>query len=169
MTDQNMFAETSAALDVDGAPTLAPAFSEEALTILNQGREASLATLRPDGWPQSTIVNYVNDETHLYFDSAVTSQKAQNIALDDRISMSLVVPYPAYGPIYGLSLAGHARLIESPKELAHALDLWKARYPYMRERLTLDLTGSLPGFGFYAVKPTVLTKLHYTAGLGHRH
>jgi general stress protein 26 len=141
-----------------------PSISADARRILDQGREATLATLRPDGWPQATIVNYVNDDARVYFDCAKSTQKARNIALDDRISFAVLVPYLAYGPIYGISLAGHATLIEDPKILSHVLDLWKLRYRYMHERLKADLTD----FCFYAVEPIVVTRLHFTAGLGHR-
>jgi general stress protein 26 len=137
----------------------------KALMILAEGRDAMLATLRPDGWPQATVINYVNDEERIYFDCAVASQKAYNISRDDRVSLALVVPYSAFGPIYGLSLAGHAKLIEASAELLHILELWKARYPSMRERVEQDRHD----FAFYAIAPTVLTLPDYAVGLGHRH
>ena len=140
------------------------AMTHKVLSILDQGREATLATLRSDGWPQATIVNYVNDDKRLYFDCPIASQKAQNIARDDRISLALIVPYDAYGPINGLSLAGHAKLIDAPADRSHVVGLWKVRYPYMRERLEQDFCE----FAFYAVTPTVITVPDFAAGLGHR-
>ncbi len=142
-----------------------PTLTGDVRAILREGREATLATLRPDGWPQATVINYVHDDENVYFDCAVSSQKAKNMAVDDRISLALVVPYAAYGPIFGLSLAGHARRLKAPAEIERVLDLWKIRYPYMRQRLERDLSG----FAFYAVAPTVVTTLDYAAGLGHRH
>jgi hypothetical protein len=135
----------------------------DALAILAQGREATLASLRPDGWPQATIVNYVNDRQHLYFDCGASSQKAINIAADDRVSLAVLVPYFTFGPILGLSLSGHAKRIEAQADLLHVLYLWKVRYPHMRERLARDLHE----FAFYAVAPTVVTMADYAAGLGH--
>jgi hypothetical protein len=35
--------------------------------ILSLLDEHTLATLRPDGWPQATTVGYVNDGLTLYF------------------------------------------------------------------------------------------------------
>lgn len=136
----------------------------DALAILEQGREATLATLRPDGWPQATIVNYVNDRQHVYFDCKASSQKALNIAADDRVSLAILVPYSTFGPILALSLSGHAKQIEAQADLLHVQYLWKVRYPYMRERLARDLRE----FTFYAVAPTLVTMPDYAAGLGHR-
>jgi general stress protein 26 len=138
--------------------------THKVLSILGQGREATLATLRSDGWPQATVINYVNDDKHIYFDCYVASQKAQNIARDNRISLALIVPYDAFSPIDGLSLAGHAKLIDVPADLSHVVGLWKARYPYMRERLEQDLSE----FAFYEITPTVITIPDFAAGLGHR-
>lgn len=143
---------------------LKPVMTHKMLSILEQGREATLATLRPDGWPQATVINYVNDDKRLYFDCLVASQKALNIAQDDRISLALIVPYDASGPILGLSLTGHAKLVDAPADRAQVISLWKVRYPYMRERLEQDLCE----FAFYAITPTAISFPDYAAGLGHR-
>ena len=37
------------------------------LTILDQHRIMTIATLRPDGWPQATTVGYANEGLTLYF------------------------------------------------------------------------------------------------------
>jgi nitroimidazol reductase NimA-like FMN-containing flavoprotein (pyridoxamine 5'-phosphate oxidase superfamily) len=37
------------------------------LTLLDQHRIMTVATLRPDGWPQATTVGYVNEGLTLYF------------------------------------------------------------------------------------------------------
>lgn len=34
---------------------------QQAITILNANRLMTIATVRPDGWPQATIVGYAND------------------------------------------------------------------------------------------------------------
>ena len=50
------------------------------LTILDQHRIMTVATLRPDGWPQATTVGYVNEGLTLYFLCGLDSQKAKNLA-----------------------------------------------------------------------------------------
>jgi nitroimidazol reductase NimA-like FMN-containing flavoprotein (pyridoxamine 5'-phosphate oxidase superfamily) len=57
------------------------------IEILNKNRIMSVATVRPDGWPQSTIVGYANEGWKLYFLIFRTSQKFANIAQDNRISI----------------------------------------------------------------------------------
>ena len=44
------------------------------LELLDQHRVMTLATLRPDGWPQATTVGYANVGMTLYFLCAVDSQ-----------------------------------------------------------------------------------------------
>ena len=72
----------------------------------------SVATLRPDGWPQTTLVNYLADGLTLYFLVAQDSQKRANIAADPRVSIA--IGGDTDGPPQGLSLAGHASLIDDP-------------------------------------------------------
>jgi general stress protein 26 len=80
--------------------------------ILARHHLMSVATLRPDGWPQATIVNYLADGLALYFLVARESQKCANIAADPRVSIA--IGGDADGPPQGLSLAGRAALIEDP-------------------------------------------------------
>lgn len=47
-------------------------------TLLDQHRVMTIATLRPDGWPQATTVGYVNEGLTLYFLCGLESQKAAN-------------------------------------------------------------------------------------------
>ena len=55
------------------------------LALLDQHRIMTVATLRPDGWPQATTVGYVNEGLVIYFLCGLNSQKAQNLARDDRL------------------------------------------------------------------------------------
>ena len=59
------------------------------LALLDQHRIMTVATLRPDGWPQATTVGYVNDGLTLYFLCGLDSQKAKNLARDNRLSQYL--------------------------------------------------------------------------------
>ena len=59
------------------------------LKLLDSHRIMTVATNRPDGWPQATTVGYANDGLTLYFFCAVNSQKAANIARDERISLTI--------------------------------------------------------------------------------
>lgn len=62
---------------------------QSALEILAGNRTMAVSTLRPDGWPQTTIVGYANDGFTLYFIIFRSSQKFTNIHGDDRISLAI--------------------------------------------------------------------------------
>jgi general stress protein 26 len=59
------------------------------LTLLDQHRIMTIATLRPDGWPQATTVGYANEGLTLYFLCGPDGQKAANLARDDRVSLTI--------------------------------------------------------------------------------
>uniref|UniRef100_B0SVW5 Pyridoxamine 5'-phosphate oxidase-related FMN-binding n=1 Tax=Caulobacter sp. (strain K31) TaxID=366602 RepID=B0SVW5_CAUSK len=80
--------------------------------ILARHHLMSVATLRPDGWPQATLVNYLADGLTLYFLVAQDSQKHANIAADPRVSIA--IGGDADGAPQGLSLAGRASVIDDP-------------------------------------------------------
>ena len=73
-----------------------------------QHRIMSIATLRPDGWPQTTTVSYVNEGLTLYFLCGLDSQKAANLARDDRVSVTIDHDTSQVMEITGLSMAAHA-------------------------------------------------------------
>ena len=50
----------------------------------------TVATIRPDGYPQATTVNYIHDDLIVYFATAATSQKAGNIKLNNKVSVAIV-------------------------------------------------------------------------------
>ena len=43
------------------------AIRRKILALPDQHRAMTIATLRPDGWPQATTVGYVNEGLTLYF------------------------------------------------------------------------------------------------------
>ncbi len=96
------------------AEPLASATTPEAKVsaILARHHLMSVATLRPDGWPQATLVNYLADGLELFFLVAQDSQKHVNIVADPRVSIA--IGDDDQGPPQGLSLAGKASVIDNP-------------------------------------------------------
>ena len=92
------------------------AIRNKILTLLDQHRIMTVATLRPDGWPQATTVGYVNEGLTLYFLCGLESQKAKNLALDDRISLTIDHETADLMKISGLSMAAHARAVNDRAE-----------------------------------------------------
>lgn len=97
------------------------------LAILDENRVMSIATVRPDGWPQVTMVGYVYDDLTLYFAVAANSQKFANIEREPRISIA--VGRDSLTRIRGLSMAARATPVSDPEEVERLNAVIRARYP----------------------------------------
>jgi nitroimidazol reductase NimA-like FMN-containing flavoprotein (pyridoxamine 5'-phosphate oxidase superfamily) len=135
------------------------------MALLDRHRDMSIATLRPDGWPQTTTVGYANDGLTLYFLCGLDSQKAANLARDDRVSLTIDHDTPQVMDISGLSMAAHARPVTDPAEAQKALDLLFARYP-PQEGISMPLPRP-EDVRIFRVAPVVVSVLDYSQGFGH--
>ncbi|MCU9953516.1 MULTISPECIES: pyridoxamine 5'-phosphate oxidase family protein [Burkholderia] len=135
------------------------------LALLDQHRIMTIATLRPDGWPQATTVGYANEGLTLYFLCGLDSQKAANLAKDDRVSLTIDHDTPQVMEIAGLSMAAHAQVVVDPKEAEKALHLLMLKYP---EQASMPLPMPTPAdVRIFRVTPTVISVLDYSKGFGH--
>lgn len=135
------------------------------LGLLDQHRIMTIATLRPDGWPQATTVGYANDGLMLYFLCGPDSQKAANLARDDRVSLTIDHDTPQVMEIAGLSMAAHAQAVTDPDEAEKALRLLMQKYP---EQDALPLPMPAPeDVRIFRVAPVVISVLDYARGFGH--
>src|SRR4051812_24592546 len=89
-------------------------FKSQVVELLDQHRLVTLATNRPDGWPQATVVGYVNDGLILYTFIARDSQKFTNLKHDKRISGAIAKDYPQPLQIKGLSFGGVSEVCNDP-------------------------------------------------------
>jgi len=134
-------------------------------TLLDQHRTMRIATLRPDGWPQVTTVGYANEGFTLYFLCGRDSQKAANLARDDRVSLAIDDDAPQVMDITGLSMAARAQAVEDKAEAEKAMGLLFARYPEQK-----SLPGPMPSpedVSIFRLTPTVISVLDYSKGFGH--
>ena len=109
------------------------AIKKKILSLLDEHRIMTIATLRPDGWPQATTVGYANEGLTLYFLCGPDSQKAANLAQDDRVSLTIDHDAPDIMAITGLSMAAHAQVVEDSIEVEKILQLLYSRYPEQSE------------------------------------
>src|SRR5262250_955115 len=91
------------------------------LNLLNEHRIMTIATLRPDGWPQATTVGYVNEGMTLWFLCGRESQKADNLARDNRVSITIDHDTPDLMAITGLSMAARAHRVTDRAEAGKVL------------------------------------------------
>ena len=135
------------------------------LMLLDQHRIMTIATLRPDGWPQATTVGYVNEGLTLYFLCGLDSQKAANLARDNRVSLTIDHDTSDLMAITGLSMAAHAQAVLDPDEAARILRLLPLKYP---EQDPLPVPMPTPEeIRIFRVTPTVISVLDYSKGFGH--
>ena len=138
---------------------------QKILSLLDQHRIMTIATLRPDGWPQATTVGYVSDGLTLYFLCGLDSQKARNLARDDRVSLTINDDTSDLMAITGLSMAGHARAVEDRTEAEKVLAMLPLKYP---DSAPLPMPMPRPeDVRLIRVTPTVISVLDYAKGFGH--
>lgn len=136
------------------------------LNLLAATHDLTLATVRPDGYPQATVVSYVHDGLTLYAGIGLDSQKAHNIRQNDKVSATVTPPYADWRNIRGLSLAGHAAIVSGVEETAHAADLMLFRFPQLRQLMPAGGV-TWPGAVFVRITPTIISVLDYEQGFGH--
>lgn len=125
----------------------------------------TIATLRPDGWPQATTVGYANEGLTLYFLCGPDSQKAENLARDDRVSLTIDHDTPQVMEITGLSMAARAQVVADPTEAEKALRLLMLKYP---QQDAIPLPMPTPAdVRIFRVTPMVISVLDYAKGFAH--
>ncbi len=138
---------------------------QKILALLDQHRVMTIATLRQDGWPQATTVGYANEGLTLYFLCGPDSQKAANLAQDDRVSLTIDRDTPQVMEITGLSMAARAQVVIDPDEAQKALQLLMLKYP---QQNAVPVPLPTPAdVRIFRVTPTVISVLDYTKGFAH--
>ena len=141
------------------------ALKQQILSILGQHRIMTVATLRPDGWPQATTVGYAAEGLTLYFLCGKESQKASNLAHDDRVSLTIDHDTSQVMEITGISMAAHARRVTDTAEAEKALHLLWQKYP---EQKSIPVSMPKPAdVAIFRVTPMVISVLDYTKGFAH--
>lgn len=136
---------------------------QPAIAILDSHRMMAISTVRPDGWPQTTIVGYANQGWDVYFLIFRQSQKFQNIEHDDRVSIAVSREPDFLSDIRAVFAGAHAAEVTEPHERALALQLLLERHP------------NLADFGLPDNAETALMRarckyvsvLDYSKGIGH--
>ena len=135
------------------------------LALLDRHRIMTVATLRPDGWPQATTVGYVNEGLVIYFLCGLNSQKARNLAQDDRLSLTIDHDTPDLMAITGLSMAARAQAITDRAEAEKVLGMLPLKYP---DAPPLPMKMPSPEeVRLFRVTPIVISVLDYSKGFGH--
>lgn len=138
------------------------------VSLLDAHRIMTVATLRPDGWPQATTVGYANEGTALWFLCGLQSQKARNLAGDNRVSITIDHDTADVMAITGLSMAARAHRVSDPAEAQKVLQRLMAKYPDAPPETAQKLKMPSPEeVALFRVEPEVISVLDYSKGFGH--
>ena len=135
----------------------------EILSVLKGANDMTIATIRPDGFPQATTVSYVSDGLTIYFGCAAESQKAQNIAYNNKVSLTVTLPYFSWEGIRGLSMGGVAKSVTDMNEINRVSELMLRKFPQI---LQYALAGK-KGLFLVRITAEVISVLDYRKGFGH--
>ena len=135
----------------------------KAIEIMNAHRLMAIATTRPDGWPQVTMVSYANDGLLIYFAISRHSQKFANIAEDDRVSIAIGRDFQDPRSIRALSIAAHASEVRDAAQREQAIDLILERHPGLAKLPRPDNARA----AVMRALCSVVTILDYCKGFGH--
>jgi nitroimidazol reductase NimA-like FMN-containing flavoprotein (pyridoxamine 5'-phosphate oxidase superfamily) len=139
------------------------AFRDLIIRLLDEHRVLTIATNRPDGWPQATAVSYCNDGFVIYFFSDRDGQKVQNILQDPRVSIAIAEDHHRPLDIKGLSLAGRAVVVEDTAEIDHAYGALLVRFPEYR----VLPRPNRKEIAMVRVTPEIVSVVDYAKGYGH--
>lgn len=137
------------------------------LALLDGHRIMTIATLRPDGWPQATTVGYVNDGLTLWFLCGLQSQKARNLAGDDRVSITIDHDTPDMMAITGLSMAARAHRVTDRDEALKVLRMLPLKYPDAPPTTAQMKMPEPEEVALFRVVPEIISVLDYAQGFAH--
>lgn len=136
---------------------------QQAVDILDTHRVMAIATLRPDGWPQTTMVSYANEGLLLYFIISRAGQKYANIARDSRVSIVVGRDFEDPAQIKALSIAANGFELRDAAHRERIIDLILARHPGLASLPRPDPLYSAVMRAYCSI----VTILDYSKGFGH--
>lgn len=140
---------------------------KQILALLDAHRIMTIATLRPDGWPQATTVGYVNEGLTLWFLCGLDSQKAKNLARDDRVSITIDHDSADILSITGLSMAARAHRVVDRAEAGKVIAMLPLKYPDAPPPTAQMKMPTPDEVALFRVVPEVISVLDYTKGFAH--
>jgi hypothetical protein len=137
---------------------------EFVLHVLDTAQDLTLATIRPDGYPQATTVSFAHDNMVLYAGIGRSSQKADNIRRNGKVSLTINLPYHDWREIRGLSMSAIAELLDEPHDVAYAAACLERRFPAVAEWVGPDMGHEV---AFVRIRPQMVSVIDYSKGFGH--
>ena len=139
-------------------------FKEFVLKVIEGASDLTLATVRPDGYPQATTVSFAHDGLNLFVGIGKHSQKANNVRHNNKVSLTINLPYQDWREIQGLSMSALAEVLAPGPDAELARSCLLKRFPQIAE---WGENGQVNEVAFLKITPQVISILDYTKGFGH--
>ena len=132
--------------------------------ILNAHRTMAISTVRPDGWPQTTIVGYANRGFEIVFLIYRTGQKWANIQHDDRISIAVASEPTDLNALQAVYAGAHAEEITDDAQRQEAWGQLMQRHANLAGAQIPNASEGV----FMRARCRYVSVLDFTQGMGHR-
>ncbi len=146
------------------------------LDYLRHHHVLTLATVGPDGPAAASLFYACDDALNLYFLSHPASQHCRNLAANPQVAVTVHGNDSHWRQIQGVQLWGTARRVTDPGELAHALRVYGARFPFVEALMAgresnapeAELLPGLRAARLYRVTPHRIRWIDNTVGFAHK-
>lgn len=133
------------------------------IRILNNHRIMAISTVRPDGWPQTTIVGYANKGWTVYFLIYRSSQKFANIQHDNRVSIAVGSEPAELDNLTAVYAGASACEVTDPNEREQSWKLLMERHPVLAAFIMPQSSDA----ALMKMTCKYVSALDYTQGRGH--
>lgn len=145
------------------------ALKEEILAFLRSHHVVSLSVLH-GGTAHAASVMYAPEDLVLYWTSDPGTRHSAAIERDARVAATVAPDCEDFRLIRGLQIAGRAHRLDDASEAAHAGELLRQRFPFLRDLQSapLALRAAIDKAAYYRLDPDTITLIDNTRGFGNK-
>ena len=122
----------------------------------------TLATVAPGNKPLAHTVEYVSDNTTVYFATSKSTRKIRDILQNQNVAFTVDEDYKDWLTIQGVQMEGIAKVLSVKEEIDQAASLYIGKYPFVAQ------FPPNPEMVFVKIVPAEGSFLDYTKGFTHR-
>jgi uncharacterized protein YhbP (UPF0306 family) len=151
------------------APVEQAALKEEIRAFLHSHHVVSLAVLL-DGTAHAACVMYALEDFSLYWTSSPGTRHSLAIERNPEVAATVAPDYEDFRLIRGLQIAGRAHRLGDAGEAAHARELLRKRFRFLRELQSapVALRAAIDQAAYYRLDPDTITLIDNTRGFGNK-
>jgi uncharacterized protein YhbP (UPF0306 family) len=151
------------------APVEEAALKEEIRVFLRSHHVVSLAVLL-DGTAHAACVMYALEDVSLVWTSDTDSRHSLAIERNAQVAATVAPDYEDFRLIRGLQIAGRARRLDDAGDAAHAGELLRGRFRFLRELQSAPaaLRAATAKAAYYRLDPDTITLIDNTRGFGNK-